>query len=815
MKSKRFFSLLLCLCIVMSLFAGIVSTASADDGVITYTVQNGDYLFKVCKRLGLDYYQCKSAIMALNGFTSDLQLNKLSVGQTIKLPSSNAVAATVTSSTTTTTAVSTTTTGNGATTTTTTYTTSAGTALASGTSGYNVTHYLVPYTVQYGDTLNSICNAHGVSYAVYSSEIMAVNGIKSANSLWAGKTIYVPSATASGNSYAVVAHTVTSGQTVTSILNSYGSSVGATSTLMTGLNSSVNLNKIYAGQTIYVPVLASAATSSASAVTTTTSTATAASTTAASATTYEISFTGYDTSKGTPYATVNGTNVSSAAAGSLVVIGSKDSTSWAIESITVYTNNGKTSTTYKGNSFTMPAQAVRVEANYKAAYAVIKKPTTNGTFQILVNDVEATYALPGDTVKIIPSPNTGYMMSGEPTTDPSQSLKHNDARTWYSFTMPASDVNVTCSFITLPTYSLTWKTETGVVKGTFTVQANGLTLTSGCKIAAGTTVTVTCSPTDGNSVRAAATSPSSSINWNGNTLTFAMPSGNTVLEVAFGNGTVYSLNACSNSGGGTATFLVEGNAQNVALAGQKVQIIPVADAGYKFDHDFVRYAGTNAAVIMSSTDTFIMPDSSVDVYCEFTATSNWHSVSQSSESGCAFTVASSPSNLAEYQRTTYQAGETVYITPSYDHSTWQLPADNVFWRVLGTDTWNLATLVSGDTYSFTMLDTDVEIKANLATYENWVYITLNPRTDADGNVLTSLTATVNGQTVTSGNQVKNGSVITLTAVVASGYEFAGFANNAGAKNAVVNLQHPADNTYTATYTVAWNDGDLTFSILTP
>ena len=813
MKSKRFFSLLLCLCIVMSLFAGIVSTASADDGVITYTVQNGDYLFKVCKRLGLDYYQCKSAIMALNGFTSDLQLNKLSVGQTIKLPSSNAVAATVTSSTTTTTAVSTTTTVNGATTTTTTYTTSAGTALASGTSSYNVTHYLVPYTVQYGDTLNSICNAHGVSYAVYSSEIMAVNGIKSANSLWAGKTIYVPSATASGNSYAVVAHTVTSGQTVTSILNSYGSSVGATSTLMTGLNSSVNLNKIYAGQTIYVPVLASAATSSASAVTTTTSTA-AVTATAAPATTYEISFTKIDTSVGTPYATVNGSNVSSAAAGSLVVVGSKDSTGHAIKSLTVYTNNGMTYTTYQGNSFTMPAQAVRVEANYADAKAVIKDSTTNGTFQILVNDVEGTYALPGDTIKIVPNPNTGYILSGEPTTTPTQTLKHNDARTWYSFTMPDYSVTVKCVFENLPTYALTWTTESGVVKGTFTVQANGLTLTSGCKIAAGTLVTVNCSPTSGNCIRAASTTPSSSINWNGNTLTFAMPSGNTALSIVFGNGTVYSLNVKSNSGGGSATFLVEGNAQNVALAGQTVKIIPVADTGYQFDHDFVRYAGTNAAVMMSSADTFVMPDSSVDVYCEFNAIDAYYTVAQSSESGCGFTVASSPSNLSEYQRLAYKAGETVYITPSYDHSAWQLPANNVFWRVAGTETWNLATLVSGDTYSFTMPSANVEIKANLATYENWVYVTLNPRYDG-ANVVTSLTATVNGETVTSGNKVKNGSVITLTAVVADGYEFAGFAVNSGAKNGLANLTQPSANTYTCTYTVAWNDGDLTFDIRPP
>ena len=117
MKKSRFISMLLCLCMVISLFTGFAGSASADD-VITYTVQNGDYLFKICKNLGLDYYQCKAAIMTLNGFTSETQLNRISVGQIIKLPGSNAVAQTAKTTTTTTTTVSTSTTIGSTTTTT-------------------------------------------------------------------------------------------------------------------------------------------------------------------------------------------------------------------------------------------------------------------------------------------------------------------------------------------------------------------------------------------------------------------------------------------------------------------------------------------------------------------------------------------------------------------------------------------------------------------------------------------------------------------------------------------------------------------------
>ena len=119
MKKNRLISLLLCLCMVLTFFTGLVSTANADDGnVISYTVENGDYLFKICRNLGIDYYQCKQAIMILNGFTTEIQLNRISVGQTIKLPASNAVASTVKGTTTTTTTVSTTTTVGGTTTTT-------------------------------------------------------------------------------------------------------------------------------------------------------------------------------------------------------------------------------------------------------------------------------------------------------------------------------------------------------------------------------------------------------------------------------------------------------------------------------------------------------------------------------------------------------------------------------------------------------------------------------------------------------------------------------------------------------------------------
>ena len=85
MKTSRFISLLLCVVMIMSLFTGLAGSASADD-VIVHEVQSGEILLKICEKHGLNYYACKNAIMALNGFASEADMGKLSVGQKIKLP---------------------------------------------------------------------------------------------------------------------------------------------------------------------------------------------------------------------------------------------------------------------------------------------------------------------------------------------------------------------------------------------------------------------------------------------------------------------------------------------------------------------------------------------------------------------------------------------------------------------------------------------------------------------------------------------------------------------------------------------------------
>ena len=85
MKTNRLISLLLCLCMVATLFTGFAETASAED-YITYTVKPGDNLYTLVGKMGMNYGTVKYVIMALNGFTNEAQLSQLQPGQTILLP---------------------------------------------------------------------------------------------------------------------------------------------------------------------------------------------------------------------------------------------------------------------------------------------------------------------------------------------------------------------------------------------------------------------------------------------------------------------------------------------------------------------------------------------------------------------------------------------------------------------------------------------------------------------------------------------------------------------------------------------------------
>jgi LysM repeat protein len=125
-------------------------------------------------------------------------------------------------------------------------------ALASGGSGGNY------HRVRYGETLYSIGRLYGVS-PYY---IADVNNLNNPNHIYAGQVLYIPTSYQDGchypcrdydnvyyDGYGANYHRVSYGETLTSIAYQYGVSPWA----IASANRIYNLNRIYAGQRLYIP----------------------------------------------------------------------------------------------------------------------------------------------------------------------------------------------------------------------------------------------------------------------------------------------------------------------------------------------------------------------------------------------------------------------------------------------------------------------------------------------------------------------------------------------------------------------------------
>ena len=219
---------------------------SVDYETISHTVGEWDTLVKVCGSYGMNFYTVKYAIMKLNGFTSERQLDILRTGQVIKLPASEKDAKLVMSSSTTTTKPSDSGTG-----------TTGGTSTGSSSeAGESVAYYIIPYTFQPGDTVYNVCLGMGVDFEKNSDLIMKLNSIKDYRSIGSGKVLLLPSPKApeSGSYYKVVAHKLVSGETAQSVTESYGLEYSKVLNMMKLVNGKDSFDMIYAGTVLYVPV---------------------------------------------------------------------------------------------------------------------------------------------------------------------------------------------------------------------------------------------------------------------------------------------------------------------------------------------------------------------------------------------------------------------------------------------------------------------------------------------------------------------------------------------------------------------------------
>ena len=638
MKTSRFISLLLCVVMIMSLFTGLAGPASADD-VITHEVQSGEILMKICEKYGLNYYNSKNAIMALNGFTSEAQLGKLTVGQKLKLPASNAVAGTVSTST----AVVTSTTVGGTTMTSTSY-------VAGAAAGGNVAFYLVPYTVKNGDTLNKICNELGSNYYYYSPVIQGINALGNPNQIYAGQVLLIPTASAAGATSAVVGHVVKAGETMSSIANQYGINYQAQRQLINGLNRRDNMDKIYVGQTVLVPGAAVAAGS----VVTTTTAAAAPATPAAATGSYQISISAAE--NGSPYAVVNNTQFATRAnAGETVNIVPSPRAGYAVRDIQVIRVDSGTDIPVSNYAFTMPNSSVQVTVFYSRGYVINKVASPYGSFDTMIYGTNANTAFFGDEIALSIYPKTGYnvrLTAGDVTGVYYQKSDLSIDRVYvaqdpkdglYKFKMPNYEIRLTVVFEISTYYMLSSSVPGGGGSVEFYVDG-----AKTGRVIAGQTVTMKMVPSSGWIFDSALyEAPGGGLDTlrtlvkdgkvtkiNDTTYRFEMQKNNVSSgKVVFKNQNKYGISAEVRGGHGSLAFqIVEETTYNIiakdihnAQPGQLIEVIFRPDNRYWFNKDDGAHGATflknNSSQVTWETDPnrfiFRMPSSNVRIVTQF------------------------------------------------------------------------------------------------------------------------------------------------------------------------------------------------------
>jgi len=611
---KRLISLLLMVCIVASLLSGLTVSAYADGNVVNYTMQGGDTVIGVCKNLGLDFFTCKQAIMVLNKLNSDADFNRLKVGQTIKLPATDADAALIVSSN-----------GTGNTTGGTVGGTVGGTTGAVNVSsvqlltGDYVAYYLVPHVVQAGETVYDICNAMGINFHENSDLIMKVNSIQSWNRLFVGRTILLPTtkAPSAGSCIVVVAHKVVGGDTVYTLCQKYGISYKDSLEMLQILNKKENLAVIKVGQVLLMPIngvvtggvgggVVGGGTAGGN---TGTGTGTGSGTT-----TLTLRNITTKAPNGTVSIKVDGVANTKSIPGKTVSISVTPNKGYALDgSVVVYlADNSGTVKLNDDGTFVMPDSDVRIEASFVSGYE-LKKVNDNakGSFNLLVNGV-ATQAAPKDaqvTIKIAPKEGSAVASVAVVGTDSKSSwYAWNDGKQEYTFKMPAEKVTVTVTYKTVAAYTLT---KGSVSNGTFSLSNTNDSIIS--KSSAGNEVVVVPKANDGYvldkityTYKDGKNDVTKTVDTSATPYSFQMPAANTTVNVSFKNVDMYQLTKEVSDKRASATLTVGGAEVEKAAAGKTVTVNVTLKAGYKLSS--IKVDGVSI-----SGNTFVMPDHDVVV----------------------------------------------------------------------------------------------------------------------------------------------------------------------------------------------------------
>lgn len=505
---KRLISMLLTVLLLVSLFGGYSLSASADTvsySTMKYTMQSGDYVLRICQRLGLNYYTCKTAIMKLNSINEN-QWNKLPVGKVLTLPATDAdavVIATGKGSTLTANPVSAAATTKSTATANTTAVNSTKTVTTNSAQDTliakdKIVWYLIPYTLAKGESVVDACNALGINFNSYKHAIQRVNNISNWNNIPAGTTLWLASGSAPAggtNCIAIYRHTMQSGETAYGVVTQRGLNYNSVKWLLEIVNEIYpDLASIKAGQRFDYPISTTIGLTSNQATggsTTTTTTTNSSGTTVTTVQKYKLT-SGIDTGAASVTFYVGSAKVTEAQAGDTVNVEINTKAGRAIKNVVVKYANGQADLQLSSYSFTMPKCDVRIDAEFMKGYAITLESNYVGKAISLVNGVSVNGAATGASV-MVSSIDPAYEIESiaayyktilgvkKPVTITSSN----------GFVMPDSDVTVEVKLKPVTTYDFY---VTDPLNGSFHLQVNGATVT---KAAKGAQVTIVTNPMEG------------------------------------------------------------------------------------------------------------------------------------------------------------------------------------------------------------------------------------------------------------------------------------------------------------------------------
>lgn len=319
---------------------------------------------------------------------------------------------------------------------------------------------------------------------------------------------------------------------------------------------------------------------------------------------------------------------------------------------------------YIGSSLSAPKINARNTASAMRTTTFTLTVETNVTTRsITVNagtggtaSASVSSATPGTTVTITSSPNTGYS-ANTPTSNVSGVTFTSAGANKWTFTMPNSDITVTCNF-THVSYTIT----VGVSpSGSGSLSAN--------KSSAyyNDAVQLTRSATAGWQFSSWTKSPTGLVI--GNDLKFTMPASNVSVTAVFSKINYTVSVGSSPAAGGTVT-----TNKATAQVGDTVTLTKTAASGYQFSS----WSTSPAGLSINSSNQFTMPAGNVSI------TANWSKINYN-----VTTSVSSGSGTLSTNKSTAQIGDIVTITasPSAGYSAGTPSATGITFTSAGTNKW--------------------------------------------------------------------------------------------------------------------------------